>query len=175
MADLQAPGELFQFAYTTDDAHATALAWTATLGIGPWSVRGPFTATSGRYRGRMNEASLTVARTFNGGVMIELIQQHDEHASIFREAIQASGFGFHHVAIADHDFDKRAAVLQSAGGAPIFEDVLPTGARVAFFQGAPGFPALVELVELTPAQQAGYDSLHALCRGWDGTEPWRVA
>lgn len=165
---------IFQYAYTTPDARATALAWTGTLGIGPWSVRGPFTAPGASYRGEPYRASLTVARTFDGDIMIELIQQHDEHPSIFRDAIERGGYGFHHVAVVAADFDGRAAQLASSGGPAVFEDVLPTGAHVAFFAGASGFPGLVELVELTPAQAAGYRELQALCTDWDGRDPWRA-
>lgn len=164
---------VFQVAYTTADAHKTALAWTATLGIGPWTVRGPFTAPGAFYRGEPYRAELTVARTFDGALMIELIQQHDDEPSIFRDRINAEGYGFHHVAVSTNDFDARARSLARASGPAVFEDVLPTGARVAFFDGAPGQSGMVELVEVTSAQSASYDALRELCRDWDGTDPWR--
>ncbi|WP_158268803.1 VOC family protein [Salinibacterium hongtaonis] len=170
---IQPVGSVFQVAYTCADARETALAWTASLGIGPWTVRGPFTAPGALYRGEPYRAELTVARTFDGALMIELIQQHDEEPSIFRDRTTAEGYGFHHVAVATNDFDTRARSLSEASGQAVFEDVLPTGARVAFFDGAPGQPGMVELVELTSAQSASYDSLRELCRTWDGTDPWR--
>lgn len=168
---------IFQYAYTSPDIEATARAWTETLGVGPWTVRGPFTAPDATYQGEPFRASLTVARTFDGPVMIELIQQHDDHPSIFRDAVRSRGHGFHHVAITSppDQFDERAAGLVAVGGPATFEDVLPSGARVAFFPGAPGSAGLIELVELTPAQAAALEDLRAVCAGWDGTDPWRTA
>lgn len=171
----QPPGSVFQFAYTTPDAHTTALAWTATLGIGPWLVRGPFSAPGARYRGEPSQASFTVARTFDGAVMIELIQQHDEHPSVFVDHVARHGHGFHHVAVTAIDFDARSERFAEACGPAVFEDLLPTGSRVAFFEGAPGFPGLVELVELTPGQEAAYRGLRELCSDWDGSDPWRTS
>ena len=105
--------------------------------------------------------------------MIELIQQHDEEPSIFQDGIRASGYGFHHVAITTEEFDEQAARLASLAGPATLEDTLPTGARVAFFDGAVGYPGMVELVELTPAQARTYDDLRAACTDWDGADPWR--
>ena len=79
------------------------------------------------------------------------------------------------MAVADTDFETRFARFAEACGPAVFEDLLPTGSRVAFFEGAPGFPGLVELVELTPGQEAAYAGLRELCRDWDGSEPWRTS
>lgn len=170
----QPSGTIFQFAYTTPDAHETALAWTSALGIGPWFVRGPFSAPGARYRGASSDAHFTVARTFSGGVMVELIQQHDEHPSIYREAIERDGYGFHHVALTTETFDERAAHLTAACGEAAFTDVLPSGSRVAFFDPAPGVPGMTELVEVTATQEAFYASLRAACAEWNGSDPWRA-
>jgi methylmalonyl-CoA/ethylmalonyl-CoA epimerase len=126
MSALETPGAIVQHAYTVADIEAAALAETRTLGIGPWFLRGPFMPPDARYRGAPNTATFTLARAFRGPVMVELIQQHDEEPSVFRER----PLGFHHWATMPEDFDAELARLHAQGFQTAFEDVLPTGASM---------------------------------------------
>ena len=167
-------GSVFQFAYATSNARETAMAWTDLFGIGPWIVRGPFSAPTARYLGEHSPASFTVARSYSAGVMIELIQQHDDHPSVFRATTTGEAPVFHHSAFATQDFEGAFERLQAACGDPVFVDTLPTSARVAFFESSLVLGGLSELVELTPDQSAFYARLRELSDTWDGQDPWRV-
>ena len=92
MIALDTPGAIVQHAYTVADIEAAALRETRACGIGPWFLRGPFTPPDARYRGEPSRATFTLARAFLGPVMVELIQQHDDEPSVFRER----PLGFHH-------------------------------------------------------------------------------
>jgi hypothetical protein len=131
-------------------------------------VRGPFTPAA-RYRGAPSAATFTLARAFLGPVMVELIQQHDDLPSVYRER----PLGFHHWATMPEDYDGELARLHGLGGEPAFEDVLPSGARITYMDMGTSLPGMLELVERTPDQLATYREMHDASVGWDGSDPYR--
>jgi hypothetical protein len=166
---LELPGAIVQHAYTVADIRSAAFMQTRTTGIGPWFLRGPFTPEA-RYRGAPSAATFTLARAFLGPVMVELIQQHDDAPSVFRER----PLGFHHWATMPEDFDAELARLHGLGGEAAFEDVLPTGARVTYMDMGDRLPGMLELVERTPDQLATYARIHEASIGWNGEDPLRT-
>ena len=73
---------IVQFAYVVEDAEAAALRYVERLGVGPWFLRGPFQPPAGIYRGSPTHATFEIAHAFSGGMMIELIAQHDSSPSV---------------------------------------------------------------------------------------------
>ena len=173
MSALEEPGAVVQHAYTVPDLQAAIAEQTEVLGIGPWFVRGPFAPPHARYRGHPNTGTFSLARAFRGPVMIELIQQHDDSPSVFRETVERRGFGFHHWAIMPEDYDAELARLHALGCETAFEDVLPSGARVTYVDTQPRLPGMLELVERTPDQVAVYGRIYEASVGWDGSDPVR--
>jgi hypothetical protein len=171
----QPVGGLIQFAYTVPDANAAMTAWTDRLGVGPWFVRGPFTPQSALYRGEPTSPTLTLARAFNGHAMIELVQQHDDGPSVYRDLVegQGRGYGFHHLAVGVHDFDTAVEKHRRAGAEVAYSDTLPTGARIAYLDTSDVLPGMVELVEMNGAQERVYTGIYLASVGWDGTDPAR--
>jgi hypothetical protein len=166
---LDVPGAIVQHAYTVADIEAAMAGQTEALGIGPWFLRGPFMPAQARYRGAPNTATFTLARAFLGPVMVELIQQHDDNPSVFRER----PLGFHHWAIMPEDFDAELARLHAQGFETAFEDIVPSGARIAYVDTQASLPGMLELVERTPDQLATYDRIHAASVDWNGDDPIR--
>jgi hypothetical protein len=166
---LDSPGAIVQHAYTVADLQAAIARQTDALGIGPWFVRGPFMPSQARYRGAPNTATFTLARAFRGPVMVELIQQHDDAPSVFRER----PLGFHHWAVMPEDFEAELARLHAQGFETAFEDVVPSGARIAYVDTQASLPGMLELVERTSDQLATYGRIHEASLGWDGSDPIR--
>ena len=166
-------GGVVQFAYTVPDAEAAMREYTARLRVGPWFVRGPFQPLDGSYRGQPCTAQLTLARGFCGHAMVELIQQHDDAPSVFRERIDAAGYGFHHWGIAVTDIDAAVADYTAQGFDVAFSDRIPSGARIVYVDTLGVLPGMVELIEFTPDQHQHYTAMHAAAIGWDGTDPVR--
>jgi hypothetical protein len=169
MNALETPGAIVQHAYTVADIRAAMALQTEAIGIGPWFVRGPFSPPHARYRGAPSTATFTLARAFRGPVMVELIQQHDGAPSVFRER----PFGFHHWATMPEDFDAELARLHGLGFETAFEDLLPSGARIAYVDTRASLPGMLELVERTPDQLETYGRIHAASVNWDGSDPIR--
>ncbi|WP_199434767.1 VOC family protein [Qaidamihabitans albus] len=169
----QPVGGLVQYAYTVDDVRAAMTAWTTRLGVGPWFVRGPFISPTARYRGDPTDVRLTLARTFSGHAMIELVQQHCASPSVYRELIDQRGHGFHHWGIGTHDLDTEVARYRDEGHEVAFSDTLPSGARVTYVDTTSVLPGMVELIEMSPKQEATYTRIYLASVGWDGTEAVR--
>ena len=170
----QPVGGLIQYAYTVPDLEAAMATWTATLGVGPWFVRGPFRPTEARYRGEPTSPTMTLARAFSGHAMIELVHQACDTPSVYRELIDDRGHGFHHWGVGVLDLDAEIARYAGLGHAVAFEDTLPSGARIVYVDARPAVPGFVELIEMTPDQERTYSRIYLASVGWDGTDPVRA-
>lgn len=164
---------LIQFAYVVPDLDAAIRDFASRLGVGPWFLRGPFVPPAGRYRGEVTDIELTLARSWAGHVMIELIVQHDEKPSVYREHIERRGYGFHHWAIGTRQFDKQVSRYERSGYSVVFSDMSPTGRRVVYMD-APDMAGMIEVVEMTPEQEQLYTAMCAACENWDGSDLYRT-
>ncbi len=168
-------GGIIQVAYVVADIQAAMREFTARLNIGPWFVSGPFVPPEGVYRGRPTDIRLTLALGFSGHMSFELIQQHDDKPSVYREVIERRGYGFHHWALAIDDLDREIAAYAAGGYAVAFSDRSPRGARIAYVDTSRDLPGMIELIELTAQAEAKYAEIHRASVGWDGRDPVRVA
>jgi hypothetical protein len=166
-------GQVVQFAYTVPDLDAAMTRYVDVLGVGPWFRRGPFSPPAARYRGEPTAIELSLGRAFTGDTMIELIQQHNEAPSVFRETIARQGYGFHHWAITTRDPAAEVARLASYGYPVVFEDQVPSGARVVYVDATAELPGMIEILEMNEAQEALYEGFHRAAATWDGTDPIR--
>jgi hypothetical protein len=166
------PGQIIQYAYAVPDLAASLGTYTQVFGIGPWFVRGPFTPPNARYRGEYTGLTITLARAFSGNTMVELIQQHDDGPSVYREVLERGG-GFHHWAIGSSDVDGDVARLAARGYPAVFEDVMPSGVRVVYVDATRELPGMIEILEMNDAQRALYSGFYEAALDWDGSDPIR--
>lgn len=162
-----------QVAFTVADIESAIDRYVRDLGIGPWFVRGPFTPPKALYRGRPTELSVSLAMTFNGHLMLELVQQHNDVPSIYNADGRGKRYGFHHFGVATADFDSAARRYAQAGFELVFSDVTPVDTRIAYFDGGDRLPGMIELIEMNSSQEARYSRIHAEAAAWDGHDPIR--
>ncbi len=106
---------LFQEAYLVNDIDASIKKWNELFGAGPF-VRVPHHKTDKfDYRGTDHEADVSYAFGYQGDMMIQFIQQHDDTPSIYRDMFQAGQEGFHHVGVLVHDFEAEFQRLLDMG------------------------------------------------------------
>jgi hypothetical protein len=148
------------------------LSYLENFGVGPWTVLGPFVPAEGRYRGQPTKLEVTLAIAFSGHTMIELVQQHNDAPSVFRETIGRSGYGFHHFAIVTRDFDAELAKYRSTGFEIAFSDRL-LGSRIVYFDTTSVLPGMTELVEYSPGIEAAQSAGFYSAQNWDGSNPIR--
>ena len=95
---------LFQQAYVVSDLDASVRRWSDLFGAGPFAIRWHHVAPRFTYRGTPAQADVSYAFGYLGDVQVQLIQQHDDTPSIYRDMYGPDEEGFHHVACLVHDF-----------------------------------------------------------------------
>jgi hypothetical protein len=165
-------GGFMQIAYTVPDIDAVIGTYVERFHMGPWTVR-RFQPPSATYRGMPNPIDVTLAITFTGHMMVELIQQHNDVPSVFQEMIAKSGHGFHHWGIVTQAFDADGAAYVSRGHERVFTDTLPDGTRVAYYDTTRDLPGMVELIEFGPSQERRHTAAYVASLSWDGSDPIR--
>ena len=83
----QPPKGILQVSYVVEDIETAALNFGRNFKLGPWFIRGPFSPPNALYRGQKTDFSISLAMGFSGHLMVELVQQHDDKPSVYREMI----------------------------------------------------------------------------------------
>ena len=102
------PG-VFQYAYFVADIEQAAAQFAELLGAGPFFVAPHHKTTQFQYKGQPIEADVSYAFGYAGDAQIQLIEQHDETPSIYRDMFPIGSYGLHHVArlVQDYEWEKK--------------------------------------------------------------------
>ena len=171
----QPHGGIIQVAYIVEDIARSMQDFTERLRIGPWHVSGPFTPTEGRYRGEPTSINLTLAVGFCGHMSFELIEQHNDVPSVYREIVARRGYGFHHWGVPVPDLDRAVADYRANGYVVAFSDRSPRGYRIVYIDTTRDLPGMIELMEMMPSLETRYTEMYLSSVGWDGSDPVRRA
>ena len=174
-------GQLFQLGFIVPDVDASMRFYAETMSIGPFTCGRGFKAPDGWYRGSTDMPELTIAHAYSGHLFIELIQQHDDTPSVYKEHTEKYGFGLHHygIAVAPENYDETLERYYSLGFEDIFTDRLPGDVRIRYI-GPKGEQALdemkraagvcyLECVEVKPGEEASFSGMVEASLNWDGT------
>jgi hypothetical protein len=158
---------IFQYAYFVDDLATAAGQWARLVGAGPFFVAEHHVADRFQHRGTDVEADVSYAFGYSGGVQIQLIQQHDDRPSIYRD-MYPTGFGFHHVASLVHDYPAARGHLLDQGHELACE--LHANDIVAcYVDTRAALGCFTELHSHTPRIEATFARWKAAHDEWDGT------
>lgn len=169
----QPVGGVVQMAYVVEDMEAAIGWWVRDARTGPWFLLDSFLGPDHVYRGEPARADVRIAMAFAGNMLIELIQPKDSHPSVYQEAIERRGYGFHHIGIACDDVDAEIPAYLERGYALAFRASVPTGGAVAYLDGGPSRPGFVELIPVTPGMDETFTRFWRASVDWDGTMPIR--
>jgi glyoxalase/bleomycin resistance protein/dioxygenase superfamily protein len=162
----------FQIGFLVDDVIAAAARWAAVFGVGPFLVL-PRLTTASVYRGREAVHEVQVATAQAGPVQIELIQQHCDRPSIYRELFPAGGNGLHQLCTVTDDYEGKKAHYAGLGY-ELAGEISARGHRVAYIDTVADFGFFTEVVE-SNAEFLGHLARHAqTCAHWDGVDPVRL-
>ncbi len=95
---------IFQHAYYVSDLEGACIKWHELHGAGPFIVAPHHRTKKFQYRGTHQEADVSYAFGYLGDIQIQLITQHDDTPSIYRDMYQAGENGFHHAGCLVNDF-----------------------------------------------------------------------
>lgn len=172
-------GTMRQIAFVVHDLDAALRYWTQTLGVGPFFVLRKLSPETFQYRGQPSPPpSITIALANSGDVQVELIQQHDERPSAYRDFLSSGREGFQHVSswLTRAEYDATVARLQAAGTPIAHEGTIPgSGVRFAYFATDTAAGGL--LFEIADVMEPGiYPMMQMIAeaaRTWDGSDPVR--
>lgn len=164
-------GAIFQIAYVVQDIRAAIHEHATRLRIGPWLLLEHFVPIWQKYRGRPTELDASLAISFSGSMMFELIQQHNDVPSVFQDVVKRRGYGLHHLAVSTRDFEGDCTKYRGLGYEPVFEAAGDGGLRVAYFDTQSILPAMLEIMDMPESVESRWASLQATCSHWDGRDP----
>jgi catechol 2,3-dioxygenase-like lactoylglutathione lyase family enzyme len=172
-------GEMRQIAFVVRDLEKTLDYWTRTLGVGPFFMMREIVPDNYRYRGKpVPPPRVSIALGFSGEFQVEIIQQHDDNPSAYRDYLGAGHEGFQHVSswMTRAEYDRAVPELVRSGLSVAHEGAIPgSGLRFIYFatDSMPGGP-LYEISEARePSIYPTMMKIRDLARGWDGRDPIR--
>jgi len=167
-------GEIRQIAFVVGNIDAAMRHWTEVLGIGPFHIKRRLRFDPFSYRGeRAPSPTISIALANSGALQVELIEQHCETPSIYRDYMSASGAGLQHVAAwTDRPgFDTLRADLVARGHTVVQECVIPaSGVRLCYFATDDDAAPVFEIADLLdPSQLPRIEGIRRDAAAWDGT------
>lgn len=170
-------GEIRQIAFVVNDIDAAMSYWHATLGIGPFFIKRHITFGDYYYRGEAGASpQISIALANSGTLQIELIQQHDQHASIYKEFLDRHGHGLQHIAswqtCAGFDLKKQHLLEQ---GYTLAQEctISASGVRLAYFATDTTANGIIfEIADLLePVHYTRINNIAMQAQNWDGSRP----
>lgn len=161
-------GAVMQFAYTVPSIESAMPEWSRRLGLGPFAILEGSLLEDTRYYGAPSDIALRAALVFSGSMCIELIEQTNDAPSVYRDAIEARGYGFHHWAVSTADFDAELARREAEGLRVGFSGRVTVGGRFAYLDAGAALGGMIELIEMNEAVEAFFTRLRDAAAAWDG-------
>lgn len=167
-----APGvsgkHFMQIAMIVEDIEMACANWTRTTGIGPFLHVPHVVLEEFGYRGVQSSGlDFSVAIAQSGGVQIELVQQHSEGPSAYRDMIAKGGSGFHHLAIYTGDYDAVYASYIDQGFVAAVDGTFG-GYRFSYIDTSKAIGCMIELIEENPLQTDFFERIAVAAESWDG-------
>jgi hypothetical protein len=161
-----------QVAYVVRDIEQAMKHWTGVIGVGPFFYLEKMTASQSAFRGKPTVLQLSIAISQSGPLQIELIQQHNDAPSQFREFIDAGREGQHHIAFWTTQFDRDLA-RYTREGLEVLSSANLSPNRNAFFSSNSHPGTLIEFSEVSGPKGEFFKRVAEIAANWDGSNPVR--
>lgn len=167
------PGSsIVQMAWVVNDLEVAARKYSATLGYGPFMFNRHIRLSDPRHRGVSMQTDFSLAIAQAGDVQVELVQQHDDTPSVYRDIYAKGCEGFHHVAVIVPDVGKEVARYQALGftvaSTGRFGDV-----EFAYVDTVPVTGHMVEILPDQDGIRRLFGAVRRAAENWDGVDPIR--
>ena len=110
---------LFQAAWMVNDLERSIQQWVMSAPVGPFFVIPHAKVERVLYRGAPATLDFSAALAQAGPIQIELIQQHNDVPSAYRDVVSKGREGFHHVCTMTDAFDSEMRRYGSQGVVPV--------------------------------------------------------
>jgi hypothetical protein len=165
-------GPVLQMAWVVEDLEAAMRRWIDEQGAGPFFVMHHCKLSNVRYRGQPATVDMDVGMAQSGGVQIELIQQHDDLPSCYRDMYRKGQEGFHHICYMVDDLPGALAHFGRRGMPAAIEGNFGK-VEFAYVDSRAGIGCMTELVGRHPDIEGFFRMVAGAAKGWDGRDPIR--
>lgn len=167
-------GELLQLGHVVTDMAAAIEHWTSR-GVGPFYEMTHVPLPEQMYRGKPTDVDMSVSLSYSGAVQIELIVQHNEAPSLYRDFLEERpGGGLHHIAFLTEQLDQAVAYGTEIDTPLLQQWTDRLGGRYAYLERRSAADPYIELLEVTPTLLGFFEHVQKACARWDGTRPHRI-
>jgi hypothetical protein len=163
----------FQLGHVVEDIVSAAMRWSSTFRIGPFHVLPVVDQQLTHADREVRSVRVQVAVAQAGPVQIELIQQHCDTPSLYRDWSREGTSAFHQIATVTRDYEGKKAQFEALGFSVAAES-LGGSFRVAYVDTVAEFGFYTEVVEYAPRLLQQLRSISATCATWDGSDPVRL-
>jgi hypothetical protein len=158
---------IVQHAWVVPSLEAACRRWHRTLGVGPFLLNRDIALDRPRHRGLPQVTRFSTAIAQHGDIQIELVEQHDDTPSAYRDTVPSGATRFHHVALIPPDYEAALEGLADQGF-EIAADGWFGDMRFAYVDTMAALGHMVELVEDKPAIRGFFAAVRRAAERWDG-------
>ena len=166
-------GPIRQNGYVVRNIEAAMRHWSEVMGVGPWFYAPHAPIQDFTYRGRPSDVDVAIALANSGPLQIELIQQHNDAPSLYRDFLAAGQEGLQHIAYWTPNFaaDRQRAI--DSGFRVGHEGTTGRYGPFVYFETMSHPGTMVELSDVGGLKQRLFDHILTAANGWDGRDPIR--
>jgi len=161
-----------QLAYVVRDLESALKYWTEVLKVGPFFKFEHCPLSNQRYRGSPADVDVTLALGNSGALQIELIYQHNNAPSVYKEFLDAGREGVHHFGMMPVDYASACAQYKALGHEAAFVCDIG-GAELTYFDTVDTVGHFIELWEHNVIFTDLFDMVENAAKDWDGKDPIR--
>ena len=167
MGEIPAMQSIFQYSWVVNDLDEAMERWHRTTGVGPFIVQRHIAIDQPRHRGNPQPVDFSVAIAQAGPAQVELIHQHDDAPSCYRDTVPKGTEALHHAAIMVPDYDKALAHYTGQGFA-VASDGYFGEVRFCYVDMSPALGMMMEIVHDCAQIREFFDMVTHAAETWDG-------
>jgi hypothetical protein len=167
-------GAVCQNGYVVRDVRGAMEHWVKVLGVGPWFYIDRVKMDYFRHRGKESNAEVSIALANSGDLQIELIQQHNDAPSMYKEFIDAGREGLQHMSYWTREYQAlydRALQLGYKVGHE--GQIGGEQGRFAYFDTETHPGTVIEISDISGNKARFFEHIRRAAVGWDGSNPIR--
>jgi Glyoxalase/Bleomycin resistance protein/Dioxygenase superfamily len=146
--------------------------WLTTARIGPFFVVSHVKVGQVKYRGAPATLDFSSALAQAGPIQIELIEQHGDRPSAYRDAFPRGKEGFHHVAMMTQTYDADLERYRSEGNVAATEGMFGD-MRFAYVDTRAQLGHMTEIIDDCESIKKIFKMVADAAVDWDGSDPIR--
>lgn len=166
------PTAFFQASWVVNDLQAAMRKWIETGRVGPFFVNKDVQVDNPRYRGQPTRFEHNLAIAQAGPLQIELIEQPNAIASVYRDSFAPGEEGFHHMGCFVEDVDAEFQRYTAQGVELAYEGMFGD-VHFGYVDTRPQLGFMVEILEHKPGIDRLFQYIADAATGWDGSDPIR--